>query len=57
MYINGDELYFEDKEALEKGLQYLLSTATVGEKLFALMNLEVPTTIEDQENNEETKET
>lgn len=57
MYINGDELYFEDKAALEKGLQYLLSTATVGEKLFALMNLEVPTTIEDQENNEDTKET
>lgn len=51
IYIDNNHIACEDKKALEAAMQELLSDTSVGEKLYLLMNLQIP-----QEDSEEKPE-
>lgn len=48
IYIGSNHIVCEDKKALENAMQELLSDTSVGEKLYYLINLEIP---DDEEEN------
>jgi hypothetical protein len=51
IYIGSNHIVCEDKKALEGAVQELLSDTAVGEKLYQLMNLQIPK--EESENDDD----